>query len=398
MTLFTDKYLPKNSSQVFGQDKAVLQLKEFIQNYKQQRYKAALLYGPIGVGKTSSVYALAKELNFDLLEINSSQLRNADSISSFLSSALNQQSLFMTPKLVLIDEIDNISGIKDRGCIPALLKAIKSSSFPVILTANDPFDKKFKSIRKEALNIEFHSLQYRTIAHALQWVCEQEGIGFEEKAINSLSRQAGGDMRGALIDLQVCSAQGKFEFADTMILSDRKRTQTIINALRIIFKSSTAENALAALNDVDVDIDKTFMWLDYNLPKEYNSAKVLAKAYEHLSRADVFRGRIRKRQYWRFLVYISNLLTAGVSTAKEERNPEFISYKQTTRLLSIWRANIKNAKKKDVAAKLAEHTHTSTKVAKEQLPYLQAMFRKENCVDIIEELELNDDEVRWLKG
>ena len=223
MTVFTHKYSPKHSKQVFGQQKAVEQLKDFIEGYKQQKFKAALCFGPIGCGKTSAIYAIAKELKYDLLEINSSNLRNKDNITSFLSAALGQQSLFFTPKIILIDEIDNISGVKDRGCIPALLKAIQKASFPVILTANDPSDKKFKSLRKVALPIEFHKLQYRTIAHGLEWVAQQENIEYEEKAILSLARQVDGDMRAALLDLQVCSADGKFTFDDVINFIDFTR-------------------------------------------------------------------------------------------------------------------------------------------------------------------------------
>ncbi|MBT4538802.1 replication factor C large subunit [Candidatus Woesearchaeota archaeon] len=397
MTVFTHKYSPKHSKQVFGQQKAVEQLKDFIEGYKQQKFKAALCFGPIGCGKTSAIYAIAKELKYDLLEINSSNLRNKDNITSFLSAALGQQSLFFTPKIILIDEIDNISGVKDRGCIPALLKAIQKASFPVILTANDPSDKKFKSLRKVALPIEFHKLQYRTIAHGLEWVAQQENIEYEEKAILSLARQVDGDMRAALLDLQVCSADGKFTFDDVINLSDRKRTDSIKNALRVIFKSSSIDNALRALDDVDADMDHVFFWIENNLPREYLSPKALAKAYEHLARADVFRGRIRRWQHWRFMVYIYNLLTAGISSAKDEKNPMFVEYKQTMRLLRIWQANMKWAKKKDIAKKLAAATHTSKKVALKQMPYFQAMFRKSPQRDLAAELELTDDEVAWLR-
>src|SRR3989344_7236379 len=146
MALFTTTYAPKTSAQVFGQQLAVAQLRDFITQYKKQQHKSALLLGPIGCGKTSSVYALAKELGYDVVELNSSDLRNAENITKFLSSALGQQSLFFTPKLVLIDEVDNLSGVADRGCIPALVKAIEKSSFPVILTANDIEESKFKAL------------------------------------------------------------------------------------------------------------------------------------------------------------------------------------------------------------------------------------------------------------
>ncbi|HLC90165.1 MAG TPA: replication factor C large subunit [Candidatus Nanoarchaeia archaeon] len=390
MALFTTKYAPQNTQQVFGQEKAVKELRDFLVNYRQKRQKAALLFGPMGCGKTSSVYALAKELGYDVLEINSSDLRNDANITSFLSSALGQQSLFFTPKLILIDEIDAISGVRDRGCIPAIIKAMEKSTFPLILTANDPYEQKLKALRKEAQLIEFSKLDQKIVVHALQWVCEREGITADYKALSSLARQVDGDLRAGLIDLQ--SVGKEFQYSDITALSDRKRTQTIINALRIIFKSSSVENALPALEDIDMDFKEVLLWMDENLPKEY-SQKALAKAYEFLSRADIFQRRISRQQHWRFLVYISNLLTAGISSAKEEKNPSVVLYKPTMRLLSIWQANIKNAKKKEIAAKLAEKTHLSARAALEQVNYLKPALA---LPAVAEELELSDEEVQWL--
>ncbi len=397
MVLYTIKYAPQRSEQIFGQDKAAAELRDFIVNYKKKPQRAALVVGPIGCGKTSSVYALAKELKYDLLEINSSDLRNEESMKSFLGAAVGQQSLFFVPKIILIDEIDNISGVRDRGCIPALLKIMEKSTFPLILTANDVSDSKFKSISKSSLLIEFHALQYKTIAHALQWVCEQEGITFEEKAVSSLARQADGDMRAALIDLQLCAANGTFTYDQLALLSDRKRTDSVLNALRIIFKSSSVETALPALENVDMELRDVVIWIDENLPREYISATSLAKAYEFLARADVFQGRISRQQHWRFLVYMNDLLTAGISSAKEEKNTQFVPYQRTMRFLQMWQAKMKWAKKKEIAAKLAAITHTSEKVAYEQVAYLQAIFRKSNSAELVQELDLEEEEVEWLK-
>jgi len=276
-----------------------------------------------------------------------------------------------------------------------LVKAIEKSTFPVILTANDPFDQKFKSLRNMCHMVEYHALDHTIIAHTLKWVSEQENITFEEKAINSLSRQVAGDMRAALIDLQLCAAKGSIVFDDVTSLSDRKRTDSILKALAIIFKSSSAENALSALDDIDVDIQDVFFWMDNNLPKEYTTPVALSRAYEHLSRADVFNGRIRRWQHWRFLVYISNLLTAGISTAKDEKNPAFVQYKPTMRFLRMWQAKMQNAKKKDIAAKYAVATYVSTKVALEQIPYLKEIAARDSSVAT--ELGLSDDEVGWLR-
>lgn len=398
MPLFTTKYAPQNSNQVIGQSLAVSLLKDYIVNYKQQKRKAALLHGPVGVGKTSSVQALARELNYDLLELNSSDLRNADAMNSFLGSALGQQSLFFRPKIILIDEIDALSGTDDRGCIPALIKAVEKAAFPIIFTANDLFDDRLKPLRKNCQEIEYPKVEHKVIFHLLREVARMENISCEEKALSSLARQVDGDMRAALIDLQLCAATGPVTFSSILQLADRQRTESILQALSLIFKSSIVENALPALENIDVDIEEVFLWLDENLPKEYASPHALARAYEHLSRADVFQGRIKRRQHWRFLGYISNLLTAGISSAKDERNPKFTEYKRTMRLLKIWQANQKFAKRKEIASKIAGKTHLSRKKAVENFPYYQIIFSHGNGVALAQEWELTEEEAEWISA
>ena len=118
------------------------------------------------------------------------------------------------------------------------------------------------------------------------------------------------------------------------------------------------------------------LWLDANLPEEYARPEDLARAYDALSKADVFQRRIRRWQHWRFLVYINALLTAGVAVAKDKKYEKFVQYKPTGRLLKIWWANQKSMKKKAIAEKIAHKTHSSKKdILKSTMPYLPLMFR-----------------------
>ena len=391
--LFTQKYVPQKGSDIRGQEPAVQQLRHFIQNYRKQAYKAALVHGPIGCGKTSSVHALARELGHDLLELNASDLRDQENVSSFLGSALGQQSLFFLPKLILIDEVDAFSGKEDRGGITAVLKSIEKSSFPVICTANDPYEDKLKALRKSCLLIPFPKLDQRVILSVLEEVARQEGITAEAKALGSLARQADGDLRAALIDLQLCGVRKKVTFQEVVQLSDRKRTQSTLQALQMIFKSTSASTALRALDESAEDLSEVFLWLDENLPQEYTSVRALAKAYEYLARADVFQGRIRRRQHWRFLAFISPLLTAGISSAKEEKNTAFVSYKPTMRLLKMWQAKQKHARRKEIAEKLAPATHSSKKKAFQQIAYLKMALAQP---EVEKELQLTEEEKEWV--
>ena len=244
--------------------------------------------------------------------------------------------------------------------------------------------------------LEFTKIDHKVMQSYLQEICKKENIEAEEKALASLARQSDGDLRSALIDLQICASKKCINLAQVTGLSDRKRQESVLQALALIFKSSSANNALPALDNIDLDLNEIFLWMDENLPQEYSTPASLAKAYEHLSRADVFNGRIRRQQQWHFLVYINNLLTAGISSAKEARNPQFIKYRPTMRILRIWQAKMKLAKKKEIAEKLAKATHTSKKVALEQIGYLQPIFQKNQGLEIAKELDLSDEEMDWL--
>jgi len=394
------RYHPKSSAEIQGQNLAVSKLLEYMKNFKKG--KSALIYGPPGCGKTSSVYAIAKELDLELIEVNASDARNANSIKEKLGNAIGQMSLFSKGKIILVDEIDGVSGTADRGGLSELARLIEKTNFPIIMTANDPFDAKFSTLRKKAEMIEFHTLAYPSILSVLKRIADAESIDFDETALTSLARRSGGDLRGAINDLQTLSEHTKkLNKNDVDELSGRKQKETMINALMRIFKTTDPNIALPALEDVDEDIDDAFLWIDENLPKEYKGAEDLAKAYDILSLADVYRGRIRRRQHWRFLVYINNLLTAGIALSKQERYPGFNKYTRTTRILNLWQFNQKNAKRKAIAAKIAEKTHTSSKRAiKDTLPYVKLIFKKnkEEAGRLAEFFNLDKEEIAYLKA
>src|SRR3989338_3344222 len=96
-----NQFLPKNKSQLYGKKEEVELLHDFIKNYKSG---ALLMHGPVGVGKTSMIYAIAKELNYEVIELNASDIRNKDAISSVLGISSKQMSLFAKGNVILVDE------------------------------------------------------------------------------------------------------------------------------------------------------------------------------------------------------------------------------------------------------------------------------------------------------
>ncbi len=397
-TLFVNKYAPKALNDVKGQDNAVKALKNFITLRKK---KAAILYGKTGSGKTSAVYALARELGYEILEVNASDFRNAEGMQSIVGSASKQMSLFSKGKIILVDEIDGLSGMQDRGGIQALIKIIEESNFPIICTAVDVFDHKFSSLRKKALMIEFEIPETDMIYEILKNICEKEKINYSELDLKQLARQSGGDVRAAITDLQlIAHFSKKLSKDDVSELSQRNKEESIPEALVKIFKTTDLNIALSAFENVDEDLDKLSLWIDENLPSEYKNPEELARAYHYMSKSDIFQRRIRRWQHWRFLTYINAFLSGGIAVSKNEKNKDFVKYKPTTRILKLWFAKQKYAKRKAIAEKIHEKLHSSVKeTIKTTIPYLQFIFKtnKEQGNKIAQELELEEEEVEWLK-
>lgn len=397
---FTKKYSPKTTKDVIGQEEGVQKLKDFVTNFSRQKRKALFIYGPVGCGKTCSVQALARELNYELLEVNASDTRNAAAIEQIVGNAIKQKSFFYKGKIILIDEVEGVAGTKDRGGLSTLSKLIKETKFPIIVVGNDAYDQKFSDLRKNCTVLEFRNLETNDILKILEKITNEEKIDAKEEYLRTIARRVGGDARAAVTDLQILAAGKKITEEEISALSYREKEDSIQDALVKIFKNSDPKIAVNAFERVGEAQDKLILWVDENLPYEYQNPEDLALAYHYLSEADIFQKRIIKRQDWRFLVYINDFLTAGVAVSKTEKNKTPIEYRQTTRLLKIWMANQKYAKRKTIAAKIAEKTHSSVSEALQStVSYIQVIFQKNRKMaeQLAEELDLDEEEVEWLK-
>ncbi len=399
MQPFIRRHVPKKVRDVVGQDSGIIALRRFISDYKKQRKKSMLIYGPAGCGKTCSVYALANELGYEIIEMNASDLRNKNQINEVMGAASKQRSLFAKGKVILVEEVDGIAGRKDFGGVAALVKLIKKSSFPVVITANNPFDKKFSSLRNASEMIQLKNLETEDIYKILKNIVNKESIKHNNPDLKSIARRSGGDARAAINDLQMLSTDNELKKESIDELSQRDKIESMFSALLKIFKTTDANIAVTAFENVNENLDQCLLWIDENLPKEYTKPQDLAEAYNKLSIIDVFRGRIRRRQHWRFLSHINALLTAGIACSKSQKNKRQVRYKPTGRILKLWWAKQKNAKKKAIALKIAQHTHTSAKEAlKNTLPYIRKIFQHGIGEDIAGQLSLNQDEIEWLQA
>lgn len=353
----TEKYRVSKFDDIKGHDLEIKEVDNFYRKFPEKR--ALILNGPVGTGKTSLVIALANKYNLELFELNASDLRNRASLERVLEPVSSQDSLFKKGKLILMDEVEGIT-TSDRGGLPELIALITKTKFPIMLTANNIWHKKFSLLRQKCKIISLKELKSQEIIEIIKNVLRKENKIINDKLIDIIAKQARGDVRAALNDLQSVLSLGEEIFISE--ISEREKQENVFNLLKKLFQEETDEKTLNIFDNSELELDEILLWIEENLPLEYEG-KVLAKAIDYLSKADIFKGRIYRQQYWRFLVYQNFFLSAGVSAVKKLKNKNFINYKRPTRILKIWLANQKNAKINSIIEKYAKFCHMSKKKA-----------------------------------
>ncbi|MFW6046392.1 MAG: AAA family ATPase, partial [Candidatus Woesearchaeota archaeon] len=173
---WTEKHRPKKFEEVIGQKEQVEKLQKIINEFADsKKRKPIVLHGAPGTGKTTLAYVIANETNSEIFELNASDLRNKGNLNEVLRPATEQKSLLKKGKIILIDEVDGISGV-DRGGIKELISIMKSMNYLTIMTANDIWNKKFSDLRKKSELIQLKELHYSEIRDLLGEIIKKENI------------------------------------------------------------------------------------------------------------------------------------------------------------------------------------------------------------------------------
>ena len=403
---WVNKYRPRRVDDVINQAQAKALAVKWIKSWISSKpvKKAALFYGPPGSGKTSLAEALAREYGFEYLEMNASDYRRASDIQRIAATAARQKGLFGRGKLIVLDEVDGLSGLADEGAIQAILGLIDKARNPVVLTANDPWSLKLRPLRDAALMIGFRRLTKTDVKKVLRRLCELERLNCGEDAINYIAVKASGDLRSAINDLEA-AAEGFREVTLELVkalLRPRDRVFTPFDIVRKIFISKYAWQARQAASQTDLTPDDLKQWINENLPIQIQEPEDLWRAYDKLSRADVYFGKIVKSGSWSLLPYAIELMTAGVSLSIKKNvkaKYRWIRYRFPQKILIMSRTKEARRVRESLALLIGEHIHASKrKVKNDVLPYLKIIFNSnlEAAARIAVGLNMPEEYIKYL--
>lgn len=363
---WTERHRPRNEHMLEGNEVQRRKIRAWLDEWQHgiPQKKALLLIGPPGVGKTSVARAIAEDMGWNVVELNASDDRNAAAIRKAATSGAIHRSLFHDPSatnartLVLLDEVDHLSGglrevsqsriekalletdenastglSGDSGGKAEVLKLLEQTRQPVILACNDEMglwgsNSSWRSTRdrftKHVLRIDFSRANDEAIRRIARRVLRDEGIEFEETAIEELARQNHGDLRALIRDLQVMTAD-LFEKPLTistvkayMLAGQRDISVEIFPGLELLYKERTCGGVAARIWSIDKEPNELLEWVHWNNANLFTHAPSVRRASKTVIQADrnwmgTYLSKAHRSSYW-----TSHLSALSASVANRE--------------------------------------------------------------------------------
>jgi replication factor C subunit 2/4 len=204
---WVEKYRPEFLADVVGNQEAVSRLRAIAQ---AGNIPNIILAGPPGIGKTSSVLCLAREMlgksyESAVLELNASDARGIDVVRNKIK-LFAQKKVTLPPgrhKLVILDEADSMTA----GAQQALRRTMElhSATTRFALAANAS-SKIIEPIQSRCAVLRYSKLTDAQVLKRLHEVLAAEQAPFNEQGLEALIFTAEGDMRQALNNAQATMA------------------------------------------------------------------------------------------------------------------------------------------------------------------------------------------------
>ncbi|ORE17800.1 DNA replication factor C, large subunit [Rhizopus microsporus] len=258
-SLWTDKYRPKTIQDIIGNKEMVKRINDWLANYDSHKkaassqaagdsdihsYRAILISGPPGIGKTTTAHVVAETNGYEALEFNASDVRNKKILEQNLSEMMDNRTMtefFQTGKpqpkgkkvVLIMDEVDGMSA-GDRGGAAELAAMIRKTKIPIICICNDVRSPKVGPLLRVCFDARFKRTPANQIRPKLMTIAFKEKLDINPNAIEELVSTTQNDIRQIINILSTYRLNNtSMGYDDAKRIGKTNQKNTILNPFEI---------------------------------------------------------------------------------------------------------------------------------------------------------------------
>jgi len=205
--MWAEKYRPQTLDDMTNQTEIVSRLKMFVQ---EKNLPHLLFVGPAGVGKTTSILALARDLygqgyrNFTL-ELNASDERGIDVIREKVKNFARTAAIAspVSFKILIMDEADSLTSAAQHALRRTMEIYTRTCRFCLIGNYSENI---IDPIQSRCSIFRFSPLDEKDMKTYIMNIVKREQIDIIEEGLDAVYQASGGDLRKATNLLQAAAA------------------------------------------------------------------------------------------------------------------------------------------------------------------------------------------------
>ncbi|MBS7638715.1 replication factor C small subunit, partial [Candidatus Bathyarchaeota archaeon] len=218
--MWAEKYRPQSLDEMVNQSEIVSRLKRFVE---ERNLPHLLFVGPAGVGKTTAILALARDLygptyrNF-ILELNASDERGIDTIREKVKLFARTAPISgeVSFKILIMDEADSLTAPAQHALRRIMEIYTRTCRFCLIGNYSESI---IEPIQSRCSIFRFNPLSEEDMRRWLRSIASKEGVKLLEEGLLAICEASKGDMRKAINLLQAAAAVRGGVVDDTAIYS-----------------------------------------------------------------------------------------------------------------------------------------------------------------------------------